>query len=199
MSNIKNSLLSFSIFLASLAWTHAAVNLTVADNGLGGITMTASGSIDVSSLSYLSDRNFTRANDRNFGTSNFVATAPSTIEETWSHTGDTSFSSSFISYDSINLGSFGNGLALNSSAFFLYDDDGLDNNAAPAASVFNFDFVMTDNDGSTSQYTDGQIIWDSNGFGTLGGETITISVIPEPSYAAFAAMIGLVTWLRKRR
>ena len=198
MKNTHALLTAAALSFTAMTTANAGVTLTIQDNGAGGVTMMASGSIDVSTLSYSGDRTYTRPDDRNFGTSNFFASAPSTVEEVWSHVGDTSFSSSFISYDSINLGANGNGLGLSSLNLFIYDSSGTDDDLAPVQTVFNFDFVMTDNDGNISQYTDGQVIWDSNGFGTSGGETITIQVIPEPSIALLGGLGGLLL-LRRRR
>ena len=68
--------------------------------------------------------------------------------------------------------------------------------------IVPFDFTMSDDfhRGDINEFVDGHVVWDSNGFATPGGQTITFRTtpVPEPS-VALLGLFGAVFTLRRRR
>lgn len=211
-SNLLLSMTTYQILLAVLTlglsstFSPAAVILTVEENGTGGVTVTASGSIDTSLFSDATHSDFTFAESgvQAWTGLRFWAYLDGTnVQENWDWSGTGRFAgegpSGSITYDSINLGTFGRGFWFDDDDFTVVGDGATDDDIEPIT-IYDFDFVLTDNDGTLSQYTDGLVLWDSNGT-DAGGETVTMTVVPEPSSALLLGLtaLGIATLRRQKK
>jgi len=199
---MKLKLLTLNV-LALMGLSSASVVFTVEALTGGGVTLTASGSIDISAMTNHRDGTVASASYEVDATG--FRAYNSSDYEIWtvaSPTFNTALGS--INYDTLDLGSHGNGITMSSTLFGVFGADASAGfadgvNTLPSQTVFEFDFVLTDNDGSLSDYTDGLVLWDSNGVGTTGGEQITFSVVPEPSSAMLLGLASLSLFTRRRR
>ena len=188
----------------------AQVLLTLEEIDTGGVSVTASGSINTSAFTFLDDLE----NDDGGNVFGFLSVDSFLINRSGDeeiflaqgsefNTFDTPFD--FFFYDDFDIGSFGNAFQLidtfDDNQFSLIGFNASRDRSAPALSTFNFDFVLTDNDGDIDDYSDGLVIWDSNGFDTEGGETITFSVVnvPEPSSSALLGLGAIGLLVRRKR
>lgn len=186
-------------FAASLACP-AAVVLEVEEIPTGGVSVTASGTIEIHpewhwAYDYELDiGQWSRWRTHSFNSGNEIGA----LGEAWRGLNGLYIPPmSNIAYRSYDLGSFGRGFFVTDDGFNIIYAGASHNNAAPRETTFAFDFVLTDTDSTLSQYTDGQVLWDSNGLAE-GGQTITWKVIPEPSTIAFLALVGIAQLARRR-
>ena len=197
----NNFLTPFSILSLSTGLASSSVILSVSEDQSGnGIIINSSGNLDFSSATWIQDGN-------TFGSAVFISedvinlTPAFTPTETYFFSGSTVNSTlSRTVYDTLSRGSFGNTFTTLGAFFTLNTQGGLNDDAAPSQSIFNFDFVLTDIDGRLEDYVDGEVIWDSNG-NASGGEQVSFSVaepIPEPSSSALLAAAALSGLLWRR-
>jgi len=205
--------------LAGLGLTTASsfgnVILTVAPRNAGGVTITASGFLNIDSR-FRFNNDFVGASigsPAEYDLNGFdsesrpnVNLERVTISDSVSVMNVNPLGTS--RFDSITYGSFGNGLEISPSLInvnfvSLYntvnDSNFNNNNRRPADTVFNFDFLITDNDGDLSDYIDGFVMWDSDIFSSGSGQTVTFNVIPEPMSSTLLSLGALGLLARRKR
>ena len=179
----------------------AQVLLTVEEIDTGGVSFTASDSIDTSNFNWAFDGMGSGLNLAILDGNDLIVDNGD-VSEVYTLSGaDVAAHGLNIFYDAIDGGQLSNSFAFSSLTFQLFgtaaDSDGM----SPALSTFNFDFVLTDNDGDINDYTDGLVLWDSNGFDTEGGQTVTFAVnsVPEPSSTALLGLGAMGLLVRRKR
>ena len=196
-----SSLAATIITLGSLAGgANAAVTLTVNPLSTGGVQIVASGSLDASNFTWAEDVNQTSAPQWSFF-GGFAAGSQGVSERFANSAVGYSAPSGALGgdqfYESVDLGSFGNGLLLTSFGFSVYGSAVTDDGLPPASNIFNFDFKIIDSDGDFAVYGD-TTFW--GGGGT--GETVSFSsdptVVPEPSSVLLLGLTSLGLLTRRR-
>lgn len=101
-------------------------------------------------------------------------------------------------YDSVDLGSFGNGLLLTSFGFSVYGSAVTDDGLPPASNIFNFDFKIIDSDGDFAVYGNTPF-WGGGGTGQSVSFFSDPTVVPELSSALLLGLASLGFISHRRR
>lgn len=187
----------FLVSLITVSSASASVVMLAEPDGAGGFTLTASGFLDFDEFTFASNNTNTTADTRvgqtirtlrvNQPTSLYLApgseinpTIGAPVTPMTDVAGTTASFTLFNGSIRISGFNFNGGLT----------------------GIVPFDFTMSDDfhRGDINEFVDGHVVWDSNGFATPGGQTITFRTtpVPEPS-VALLGLFGAVFAFRRRR
>lgn len=190
-------LIFFSVVLSAV-FCYGSVVLTVEPIN-GGVTVTASGSIDVSGVEFDGWESDLPLDGDQFINGRLDIVEDGSIAEIWNiPEASIAIGVQNVFFEDVDFGTAGNGINIATDSLWIAGASASDDNMAPVETVFEFDWVATDTNGSLDDYVDGFILWDSNGFGFEGGQTISFQVVPEPNSLALL-LIGSLALVSSRR
>lgn len=185
--------------------SNADLVLTVTENVGGGVTLQASGSFDFSDPSFMWDFDAQRTSSGTlyFSSAELYMDPVSPPMNAEHYSGTYVYSSPVVGggtiiYDSLNEGSHGNLVNMDSFGFYLLGSHAGFDNSDTFSGVAQFNFSLIDNDGTLSQYTEG-VFWRSSAGPNAQTAMLQFSSIPEPGATGLAIGAVCCAAIRRRR